>query len=65
MTRKTEDADRARRDFLKLSVTAAPVVAVATVTGMATRAEAAEPDLDSDRLQDTEHTRAYYQNARF
>ena len=38
-------------------------VAVAT-TG--TEAEAAKaPDLSSDRIQDTEHTRAYYAAARF
>jgi hypothetical protein len=28
-------------------------------------AEAAEPDLASDRMQDTAHTRAYFDSARF
>ena len=52
-----------RRDFLKLAAISAPV-AVATVTA-GTVAEAAEPDLASDKMQDTVHTRAYYDSARF
>ncbi|HKL65861.1 MAG TPA: ubiquinol-cytochrome c reductase iron-sulfur subunit N-terminal domain-containing protein [Roseovarius sp.] len=63
MTRKPEDGS-SRRDFLKMAATGAPVVAAATaVTG--TGAEAAEPDLASERMQDTAHTRAYYDSARF
>ncbi|RXV64322.1 twin-arginine translocation pathway signal protein [Roseovarius sp. A46] len=63
MTRKPEEAT-SRRDFLRLAATGAPAVAVATaVTG--SKAEAAEPDLSSDRMQDTAHTRAYYDSARF
>lgn len=61
MTQKTEGASR--RDFLKLAGTAAPVVALATVSG--TAAEAAEPDLASNKMQDTAHTRAYLDSARF
>lgn len=52
-----------RRDFLKLAAISAPV-AVTTVTA-GTVAEAATPDLSSDRMQDTAHTRAYYDSARF
>lgn len=52
-----------RRDFLKVAATTAPVAAVAVATG--TETEAAEPDLSSDRMQDTAHTRAYYASARF
>jgi hypothetical protein len=52
-----------RRDFLKLAAISAPV-AVTTVTA-GTTAEAAEPDLASDKMQDTVHTRAYYDSARF
>ncbi len=63
MTRKTEEAT-SRRDFLKLAGTAAPVAAVAVAAG-GTEAEAAEPDLSLERLQDTAHTRAYYSAARF
>lgn len=59
------DTVRARRDFLKLSVGAAPLVAVAAATGLPSRAEAAAPDPSDDRMQDTAHTRAYYDSARF
>ena len=62
MTRKEEAPNR--RDFLKLAGTTAPVAAAVAVTG-GTQAEAAEPDLSSDRIQDTAHTRAYYDSARF
>ncbi|MGX0975759.1 hypothetical protein ACSSVY_001469 [Roseovarius sp. MBR-51] len=63
MTRKTE-AGSSRRDFLKLAATGAPAVAVATVVTAGT-AEAAEPDLTSNEMQDTAHTRAYFESARF
>jgi len=63
MTKKNEEAT-SRRDFLKLAATGAPAAAVAVVaTGGA--AEAAEPDLSLDKMQDTAHTRAYYDSARF
>ena len=62
MTKKTEGSSR--RDFLKLAGTAAPAaVAAAAVSG--TAAEAAEPDLTSETMQDTAHTRAYFDSARF
>ena len=63
MTRKPEEAT-SRRDFLKLAGTTAPLAAVAIATG-ATEAAAAEPDLTSEKMQDTAHTRAYYASARF
>ena len=59
---KKEDASR--RDFLKLAGTTAPIAAVAVATG-GTQAEAAEPDLTSEKMQDTVHTRAFYDTARF
>jgi len=63
MTHKPENGS-SRRDFLRLAATGAPVVAVASaMTGHA--AEAAQPDLTSDRMQDTAHTRAYLDSARF
>jgi len=62
MTKKTDTAV-GRRDFLKIAGTAAPLAAAATATGAS--AEPDEPDLQSDRLQDTAHTRAYYDSARF
>ena len=62
MTKKPEEG-ASRRDFLKMAATGAPVAAVAVASGAS--AEAAQPDLSSDRLQDTAHTRAYYDSARF
>jgi len=53
-----------RRDFLKVAGTVTPLAAVAVATGT-TEVEAAEPDLTRDTMQDTPHTRAYYDSARF
>lgn len=53
-----------RRDFLKLAGTTAPLAAVAIAAG-GTEAEAAEPDLALEKMQDTAHTRAYFASARF
>ena len=64
MTKKTEAPDAGRRGFLKTAVTAAPIAAVATAT-VGTTAEAAEPDLSRETMQDTAHTRAYFDSARF
>jgi len=63
MSKKTE-GEASRRDFLKLAGTAAPAAAVA-VAAVGTRAEAAEPDLASNKIQDTAHTRAYLDSTRF
>ena len=63
MAKKTEDGT-SRRDFLKMAATTAPAAAVAIAAAGGT-AEAAEPDLSSDKMQDTAHTRAYYDSARF
>jgi len=57
------DEGTGRRDFLKLAAISAPV-AVTTVTA-GTVAEAAEPDPTSNKMQDTAHTRAYFDSARF
>ncbi|MCV6585350.1 MAG: twin-arginine translocation signal domain-containing protein [Marinibacterium sp.] len=57
------DSGQSRRDFLKLATTTAPVAAVAMASG--TQAQAAEPDLARETMQDTAHTRAYYASARF
>ena len=62
MTKKTEGASR--RDFLKMAGTTAPLAAVAVATGTTT-AEAVPADLTSDKMQDTAHTRAYLDSARF
>ncbi|MGB3243901.1 MAG: twin-arginine translocation signal domain-containing protein [Sulfitobacter sp.] len=62
MTKKTDGTNR--RDFLKLAGTTAPVAAVALAAGTST-AEAQPVDLTSDKMQDTVHTRAYLDSARF
>ncbi len=67
MTRKTDEGktiSTGRRDFLKLAGTSAPLAAVAIATSTG-EAQAAEPDLSSDKMQDTAHTRAYLDSARF
>ncbi|MET1412448.1 twin-arginine translocation pathway signal protein [Roseibium sp. HPY-6] len=52
-----------RRDFLKLAALSAPVAVAATaVSGTV---QAAEVDPASDKMQDTAHTRAYFDSARF
>lgn len=62
MTKKTEEAKNSRRDFLKLGAVApAGVAALAAGTAV----EASEPDLTSEKMQDTAHTRAYLESARF
>lgn len=57
------DKGAGRRDFLKLAALSAPVAMAATAAGGV--AEAAEPDLSLDKMQDTAHTRAYFDSARF
>ncbi|KUP90709.1 twin-arginine translocation pathway signal protein [Tritonibacter horizontis] len=62
MARNEEGASR--RAFLKLAATTTPAAAVALAT-TGGEAEAATPDLSSDKIQDTAHTRAYYDSTRF
>ena len=62
MTDKKEGASR--RDFLKLAGTTAPA-AVAVAAGGATQAAAQPADLSSETMQDTDHTRAYFESTRF
>lgn len=58
-----EKADRGRRNFLKLAVSAAPAAAAATVTG--TQAEAATEEVQGNGLRETAHVKAYLDSARF
>ena len=62
MTKKTDGTNR--RDFLKLAGTTAPVAAVALAAGT-TQADAQPVDLNSETMQDTAHTRAYLDSAKF
>lgn len=59
---KKEKEGASRRDFLKLAGATAPAAAVAVT---ASTAEAQPVDLASDKMQDTEHTRAYLESVRF
>lgn len=61
--RKAKEDGATRRDFLKLAGTAAPAAVAAAALG--TDAEAAEAAVNETRLQDTAHTRAYLDSARF
>ena len=61
---KIDELAKSRRDFLKLAATSAPLAAVAVAT-TGGAVEAAEPDLASDVMQDTAHSRAYYDSTRF
>ena len=63
MVNKTDGELAGRREFLKLASVSVPAVAVAAVAG--TAAEARVPDRKDGGLQDTAHTRAYYESARF
>jgi hypothetical protein len=63
MTSNSDDGT-SRRNFLKLAATTAPA-AVAAVAISGTAAEAQPVDLSSDKMQDTAHTRAYFDSARF
>ncbi|WP_380058035.1 twin-arginine translocation signal domain-containing protein [Falsihalocynthiibacter sp. SS001] len=64
MTKKNEEGT-SRRDFLKLASVSAPA-AVAAVTLTGTEAEASTAQsADSGGIQDTPHTRAYYESTRF
>ncbi len=63
MSTGTDGEKTNRRDFLKLASVSVPVAAVAAVAGRA--AEAAVPHDSDGRMQDTRHTRAYYESARF
>ena len=59
---KIKDDGSSRRDFLKLGVAAPAAAAVAAAGGEA----AAQPvDPQSNKIQDTAHTRAYFDSARF
>ncbi|WP_272003056.1 twin-arginine translocation pathway signal protein [Roseovarius sp. ZX-A-9] len=53
-----------RRNFLKIVGTAVPG-AVAVAAGTEAQAAPAQVDLSSQVMQDTEHTRAYLESARF
>lgn len=62
----SDDKTASRRDFLKLAGTTVPAAAVAVAAGgQEAEAAPAAPDLARTGLQDTAHTRTYYDLARF
>jgi len=63
MSKKDETAS-SRRDFLKLAGTAAPAAVVA-VAASGSDAQASPAPAKDGRMQDTAHTRAYFDSARF
>lgn len=65
MGSKTDlDQTSSRRSFLKMAgVTAPAAIAAVAVSGGA--AEASSDDQDTGGVQDTAHTRAYFDSARF
>lgn len=62
MSEKTQQAT-SRRDFLKLAGTAAPAAVAAAAIG--TTAQADVSVAENGKMQDTAHTRAYFESARF
>jgi len=64
MGKKTEGEKASRRDFLKLASVSGPA-AVAAVALSGTEAAAAEIDENTSGLQDTAHTRAYFDSVKF
>ena len=64
MGSKDQDQTTNRRSFLKMASVSAPasVVALAATTGTS---EAADDNRKTDGVQDTAHTRAYFDSARF
>lgn len=65
MAETTKSEKKNRRDFLKFAATTAPVAVVAVATGGSEAAAATEGQTAKSGLQDTAHTRAYYETARF
>ena len=62
MRKEETGVDTKRRNFLKLATASVPAAAVSVTVGTEAAAEAAS---DTDGLQDTAHTRAYFESARF
>jgi len=54
-----------RRNFLKIAGTSVPAVVAAASGANAAQAGPALVDLDSQVMQDTEHTRTYLESTRF
>ena len=64
MGKKTDGEKASRRNFLKLASVSGPA-AVAAVALSGTEAAASEIEQDTSGLQDTAHTRAYFDSVKF
>lgn len=64
MSKKEQNDQSSRRDFLKLASVSAPA-AVAAVAMSGGAAQAVELDEEGTGLRDTAHIRAYYDSAQF
>jgi len=62
MRKEGTGVDTKRRNFLKLATAAVPAAAVSVTAGTEVAADA---PVDTSGLQDTAHTRAYLESARF
>ncbi|SMX44323.1 twin-arginine translocation signal domain-containing protein [Actibacterium lipolyticum] len=65
MGKKSEDTKASRRDFLKLASVSAPAAAVAVAMTGETAEAASTDSAGNSTMQDTAHTRAYFETARF
>lgn len=63
MRKEETGVDTKRRNFLKLASASVPAVAISATVG--TGAQAVEIAEDTSGLQDTAHTQAYLESARF
>jgi len=63
-SQKDQDQVTSRRSFLKMAGATAPA-AVAAVAASGGAAEASVDEQTKDGVQDTAHTRAYFDSARF
>ncbi len=64
MKKQTDGKKATRRDFLKIAAAAAPAAAATAALAPAS-AHASPVDPTSETMQDTLHTRAYYDSTRF
>ena len=66
MDHKDDGAKSSRRNFLKLAAVTAPAAVAATaLSGTAANADTALQQEGTGGLQDTAHTRAYLESAKF
>jgi hypothetical protein len=65
-TQKAHDDNvTGRRNFLSLAGAAAPAIMIGATVGTPSKASADPVNLGSSVMQDTDHTRAYFNSARF